>query len=326
MSTPRKHHFVPRFYLGGFTPSGSKDDKLFVFDIKTRKQWQSSPANVACERDFYILEVDDDGDPFMLEKAFSEIEDGGAEALRYLQEHRRVPDGELFSKLMTFVALMGTRVPGSIAAITKPFEQIGRFMLAEVTATKQRWEATIARMKAAGQTVEDIAWEKMRDFAQSDRCQVKMSQNFKMSTVLEKLDILQPLLEKRKWSLATAPDGGPFFICSDRPLGLNWADGVDRGILGPGFGMLDTLATFPISKDTALFGMFEVQIDPHELDARGVASLNASTASAAERFIYSETQDFVSKLHDGTVGGIDDVKRRLASQELDERDDGADVR
>ncbi len=39
----RRHHYLPRFYLAGFTADGKKDDWLYVFDLesgnpKPRKQ------------------------------------------------------------------------------------------------------------------------------------------------------------------------------------------------------------------------------------------------------------------------------------------------
>ena len=42
---PRKHHYVPAFYLAGFTMSGSDEDRLCVFDQSQIKSWPSSPRN-----------------------------------------------------------------------------------------------------------------------------------------------------------------------------------------------------------------------------------------------------------------------------------------
>jgi hypothetical protein len=32
--TPRRHHFLPQFYLAGFTPSGRRDDELWALSLK----------------------------------------------------------------------------------------------------------------------------------------------------------------------------------------------------------------------------------------------------------------------------------------------------
>lgn len=54
---PRKHHYLPCFYLAGFTIAGSDCDRLYVFDQQQIKSWPSTPRNAAHERDFYA-EID----------------------------------------------------------------------------------------------------------------------------------------------------------------------------------------------------------------------------------------------------------------------------
>ncbi len=68
-SEPRRHHYVPRCWLAGFTETGEKDGKLWVTDIVRRKQWESSPGGAGFIRDFYRLS-DDEVDPVMVEKRF----------------------------------------------------------------------------------------------------------------------------------------------------------------------------------------------------------------------------------------------------------------
>src|SRR5687768_11444215 len=100
MGRARKHHFVPQFYLAGFTPSGTRDDSLFVLDRQTGRQWQSSLTDAGCERDFYMLELDGKNDPQAIESFFARVEDHGAQALRRVVETGEVPTGEDYNKLI----------------------------------------------------------------------------------------------------------------------------------------------------------------------------------------------------------------------------------
>ena len=59
VSTPRKHHYVPQTYLAGFTDSGENDGRLYVLDKDDGRQWPSNPGDTGCERDFYMLEVEE---------------------------------------------------------------------------------------------------------------------------------------------------------------------------------------------------------------------------------------------------------------------------
>ncbi len=54
---PRKHHYVPQFYLQGFTVDGKGDGQLWVLDQKTGRQWQSTAKSSARQTDLYRVEL-----------------------------------------------------------------------------------------------------------------------------------------------------------------------------------------------------------------------------------------------------------------------------
>jgi hypothetical protein len=76
-AAPRKHHFVPQFYLRGFT---GDNDQLFVVDRPSEKTFRTSPKNVAAERDFNRVDVEGLA-PDAIEKALADFEGKVAPAL-----------------------------------------------------------------------------------------------------------------------------------------------------------------------------------------------------------------------------------------------------
>ena len=68
MNVPRKHHYVPNFYLKGFTKEGTEDGRIWVTDTKLKNQWPSSPKNSASEKDFYRAQLVQHPDPMWFEK------------------------------------------------------------------------------------------------------------------------------------------------------------------------------------------------------------------------------------------------------------------
>jgi hypothetical protein len=52
MATARLHHYIPQFYLRGFTKSRSKNGKLVVIDAIRNSNYESSVKNIGAERDF----------------------------------------------------------------------------------------------------------------------------------------------------------------------------------------------------------------------------------------------------------------------------------
>lgn len=300
MSNPRKHHYVPQFYLSGFTAEPGSS-RLHVLDKEARRSYPSRINDAACERDFYIVEVEDEGDPFAVEKFFSTIEASGAEALRFIIEHRSMPDGELYRKFIAFLAVMTIRGPGVIDMIEKPFAQIIKSMLWYATSSKEAFEKFIADGNPEGKAqIEGMTFEEARDFIRSDKYTVSMGQNFKLSLLFTMLEPAELLLAARNWSVVTAADDAPEFICSDRPSTLCWTTPVP-GPIGLALGMQNTTAMFPLSRRLALLGLFEKVTVPPALNAKAVGVLNMYTAMYAKRFVYSGTDDFTVTLADGSA-------------------------
>jgi hypothetical protein len=57
---PRKHHYIPRFYLDGFASRQPKP-RLWVYE-KGRDARKSTPKLEGCQRDFYTFEQNGEKD------------------------------------------------------------------------------------------------------------------------------------------------------------------------------------------------------------------------------------------------------------------------
>jgi hypothetical protein len=91
---PRRHHYVPRCWLAGFTETGENDDRLWVTDLSRGHQWPSTPDGAGHIRDFYRLEDENASDPVMAETALSRIETEVGPILRAVNRERRSPGVE----------------------------------------------------------------------------------------------------------------------------------------------------------------------------------------------------------------------------------------
>jgi len=73
MAEPRRHHYVPQFYLRRF----SDERELFwVWDKTTDRVFRSSPSSIAVEGDFYKIHdfVPLGHDPYLMEKQLAGID------------------------------------------------------------------------------------------------------------------------------------------------------------------------------------------------------------------------------------------------------------
>lgn len=313
-TTPRRHHYLPQFYLAGFTASGSRDDFLYVIDQTGPKQWKAKVDQVAVEKDLYAMEGAED--PAGMEKAFSEIESSYARVLAQVLETQDLPNDQGLTDLIEFVGMMVTRVPSEMAKIHDFIDHIGRTFLHEIVRSRDQWEAKIAELKEEDPTCPDISYEAMKEFVESGEYDVRFDQNTVISNMVDSMKILRPHLHSRRWFLASAEDA--YLICSDRPVSLDWVAEKPPVWWGPGFGMFGTRVMLPLSKDLLMYGTFEGFQMSNPMPERDVAIVNSQTGGRG-RFVYSAHEDFVLYKHDGSVGHTKELIEALGeAKEIDD--------
>lgn len=306
---PRKHHYVPEFYLARFTPSGSKEDRLWVVDQKTGAQFRSAISNLACQRDFYRVNVKG-CDPNVLEEAFSVLESEVAGVLAAIDKSARLPKGNDLNILMNFVALMAVRVPSVRRQVSELSSEVAKLILKIGLASKERYEAIRGAMRKDGADLPaDLPYEELRDFVYDESNYTIVAPNeLFIQALLAGLEVLLPALHHRKWSLIIAQDKAGEFICSDSPVALVWMPPRPLPeFYGPGFGLPNTEVTIPLGRRIVLSGRFEGTSGVWEVDRRGVATLNSRTAMCSERFVYSAGPNFEYLKPDGGIGNVSDL-------------------
>ena len=236
---------------------------------------------------------------------FCEIEGLTAPVIKQIATTHRLPNINEQIKLLHFVSIMAMRVPHSIYLLNQPVETASKMLLRQVVQNRQFWEDIIAQAKATGQQVEDIPYKQMKEFIESNSCEITASQNGKIHSILVSIQIILPLLLQRTWSLLVSGREDTHFICSDCPVSLEWTTQVSD-FYAPGFGMRNTQLMVPLCKDVALIGNFGGKPQVAEGTQKDVAIINSQTARNA-RFLFSLEQDFVWYRKDGTIGTITDV-------------------
>jgi len=79
MNKIKKQHYVPRFYLSNFT---NDKDKIFVYDIQTKKVFGSITENVAHKKFFYDFQpLDELYEEQIIEKTLSTFESESAQII-----------------------------------------------------------------------------------------------------------------------------------------------------------------------------------------------------------------------------------------------------
>jgi hypothetical protein len=145
---PRHHHYVPQFYLAGFTAIGTSKGTLHVFDREQQKSWPSTPRATAHARDYHAVDLGSGQDPMFVEKTMAVCEGKWATVLRAVVESGILPQDDSLGDLLAFVAFLAVRVPRIRNQVA---EFIDRASKAEVRSTfgtlegRERFRAVIAQ-------------------------------------------------------------------------------------------------------------------------------------------------------------------------------------
>jgi Protein of unknown function (DUF4238) len=111
MTTPKRHHFVPRWYLEGFADGGS--GLLYVYDRETKRIRNQRPREVMTIRRYYRQDWVPTGiDPDILEKGLgSTLEPYAKKALYRLINAPGKVTAEDTAALLVYLEFQRIRVP-----------------------------------------------------------------------------------------------------------------------------------------------------------------------------------------------------------------------
>lgn len=287
----RAHHYVPEFYLAGFTLSGSREDMLWVFDQEQDKHWQARPKKIAHERDFYRVDIDG-VEPDAVEKALAQFEGQVADVFRKIGQSRELPEGDDFDFLINFVALQATRVPYHRQWYEEQAAHLSKWRVQMALSHPPFFEKLAADMRREGNELPDsITREELLEFLEDEsRYTIEIPQESSIQHMVDMAEGLLPVLAQRSWSLAVAQDERHDFICSDRPVMLAPTEPDPPPFLG--FGMPKTEVILPLNRQMALVGHYGGESQTFDADQGVVGLFNHRTLHFAERFLYSARESF----------------------------------
>lgn len=298
MARPRKHHFVPQFYLRRFTDN---DEKICVIEkAQSPRDWYTSTENTGAKRDYHTLDwMDAEADTEHIEKNLATIEGNQNELLKSIIED---PDSCMSRKkeLSSFIALMHLRVPEHRNFIER--------MLSESVAAVGRNLLRNGKLPEMPESLKKLAEEnngdifcpqisnwKIMEFMFDDRFQAQIinlcsSMNFRL--------------------LST--DGELEFITSDTPVVLFDRDYEKKKPYGSSFGMKSIQVSIPLSKSSVLVLDRESEEACFVADSSTVREFNRRMTINAKNYIFMRDltdgfKDDLSKLWNQNSGSKTDV-------------------
>lgn len=270
MAQPRKHHYLPQFYLRGFSANGKS---VYQVEKGGSKAFLCAIGDAAAMRDYHVIDDALVPDVQQVEKALGELEGHIAPVLADIQA-RGLHSRESRPLLIQFVSLMRWRVPaakgyfsGHLASVVK---ESGKILERQ------------GRLPAPPKGYENILT--MDNLTVDISNAEPLRRMFSLAVDPGMLN----LLDSMRLSLLPAPFGAAF-LTSDQPVALYHPD-VDFPA-GQGVGIADPKVEITLPLSSRLLVRLDWDGGPpedREVGSDEVEEFNRRTIIMASRLVFAE--------------------------------------
>lgn len=296
MSIKKRHHYLPKVYLEGF--SNPEDSLIWTYDRSNPySPWCSSIDNTAFINKLYHIENTQD-DINVVENYFANHIEGPAATPLKMLKKEQFPKEEERKDLAVFFSLLSVRTPGYLKYIE---EQHSRTLALELRVTAQNKDYFHKTYKKAGIKESYEMIEADRLSVLNGDISIMLHKNRKLDIMLKMSSPITTCFLNMNWALIKTNEKHPF-ITSDNPLFLHNPNIPPNSFYKPGLGMPKTCAFIPISSYLALMMVTEknfvdgqvFSIDQERFDDQGnkinipqvVEMLNNGLALNCHNYIY----------------------------------------
>lgn len=296
LSGPKRQHFLPKFYIEGFTKNGV----VAVFDRDSNEVRVQSPQNTGVIGHFYTMEDADGRKRFELEQLLSEYEGKASPVIKRIAEKAEINADER-EYLAIFVALAAFRTPDIVDSI-KAFNSnyvadMTKRMFVDVEETKE-WMRGRPNAPATEEGLDTEARE-LVEFVKSGRYKVTTNHKWAIGTAMNTALKIAPIFAGRDWVVNHRGDEKRSFVTTDAPVVLTTVVPRKNSFWGIGFGNMDALVLFPLTESCMLAmygnsGTLQHQIAGIEKIRRA----NLAIADHCQRFVIGREEALVRSLAD----------------------------
>ncbi len=298
--SPQKHHYVPAFYLNGFTDS-SNSDLVWVYQKENDALFCAKPENIGFIKHYHTF-TNEDGkkDSETVENLLSEIwESPSSDIIKKIREGK-FPENEQRALFASFLGISLTRVPYYRENIDKVMAHTALELYKQIASTPEGFKKSLENYKnATGVDLTDEA-EDLRDFVLSGEFDIDVNPSLFLSMFMLHGHKLGEIIWQMSWIFVKATERFKF-ITSDNPVFHVDPTYNPNNLYSSisGLGNKNIELTFPISSELALFASWDNNRKECFIPGNNnlIKDINKRAVMSARRFIYaSEKREGTSKL------------------------------
>lgn len=281
INEPKGQHYVPRFYLKGFT---DKNKVLWVCE-KFKPIRPSKPKCEAHRPDYYTVlrngERDERGEAIL-----KDVESKAAPIIRKLASRQYVLTPENASHLIIFVAFMFGRVPSWRENLMNLAKKIARDIHVRTASDREKFHKLCQDFeKSAGKPL-GLDVEEFRQEILRGEYDIVPSDGFNLGSMFKSILTVLGLLKEFGYQGLYAPEG-IYFLTSDAPVFTLLPDGGGEATVGAGFGWPNIEVYFPLNKRVCLKLRRGIEPLGMEISPKYAEAINRLVMATATRYLYS---------------------------------------
>jgi hypothetical protein len=291
MPLARNHHFLPQGYLRQFSDSGTRQGRVYVFDLPTGKSFCTNPRNIASQKDFNRVEVDGQP-PDFLETQLAGLEGKAVSVIREMIRSDQLAKDDDLVWVINLIALLLVRNPRARESLRRAKVQSAKIIGQMLVSDQRVYENHLRGARESGYIAgQGVPFERMKSFIDGGEYTIEVEQHALIRTEMSAFDSVLNTIGGRVWSLLSATKDAPDFVTCDHPVTTVYKDRTSGGPIG--VGLPHTELVFPVGPRHALYSVFEDPFRPVvPINSRGVAAMNTRVVAHAKRQIFSRTPTF----------------------------------
>jgi hypothetical protein len=285
MNKPKRHHYLPQFYLNFYCRGGG----LWLFDRERREYRQQTPKNTALKQHYYSTEATDGEKDTRIEELLSIVEGHAKIVIDKLVAREAITHNEK-EELAIFVAFMIGRVPGFEKSVNEVHEQLIRHMCEVAFSDEARVQAIMDdRERDTGEKPE-VSAKDLVNFQKRGEYDIGIHRNASLELMLSLSMDLANYFQQMDWCVHHAPSKSTF-ITTDNPFVLIPPKHRGPRLYGTGIITPGAMKVFPLAPSACLV-MYDHgnDISHRELDAPKVRSMNNILACHSDRFVIARDE------------------------------------
>jgi hypothetical protein len=293
VTKPKRHHYLPQFYLEGF----ADEKRIWIFDRETQRFRRDSPLNTAVIGHYYDVTDSDGKVRTEVETFLSQIEGSAKEIIRKLDSREMISRAEK-KALADFVGFLFGRVPQFERTMEQLGDQLAKTVLKVQFEDPERAQKAMDLVKE--KTGEEVALsaEQMVEFIQRGEYTVSFGRASSLRAMLQIGEKTARLIERMNWFVAHAAEG-EWCITTDAPFTvLPPADHDPHAFGGVGIATPGAWKFIPLTRRTTLvIGDGGPVIAEHlDVPVGGMLQQNVAIAADCDRLVIGPHESLVREV------------------------------